>query len=118
MKILVAGNAALFRWVASIKAIASHTQVREFSANTLWAMTAYGTMVGVEKLILMPFLGRHLSEVAFGTMLLGRNTAMVLSSGLFAGLHNLLLRRNQELLGPAKAVAVRSAALLGSLLAA
>jgi O-antigen/teichoic acid export membrane protein len=118
MKILAACNTALLRWIASTKAFAAHTHVREFSANTLWAMTAYGTMVGIEKLILMPFLGRHLSEAAFGMLLLERNAATVLSSGLFAGLHNLLLRRNQEWLGPEKAVAVRSAALLGSLLAA
>jgi O-antigen/teichoic acid export membrane protein len=117
MKILAACNAALFCWVASVKSFASHTQVREFSANTFWAMTAYGTVVGVEKLILFPFLGRHLSDATFGMLLLGRNTATVLASGLFAGLHNLLLRRNQEWSGPEKAVAVRSAAWLGSLLA-
>ena len=104
-------------WLGRLRAFAAHAEVREFSANTIWALAAYGVMVGVEKLVVMPYLGRHLDEAAFGLLLLARNTATVLASGLFAGLHNLLLRRNQEWPGPAKAVAVRSAAVLGGGLA-
>ncbi len=104
-------------WLADGKAFLTHPQVRDFSANTVWALTAYVTMVGIEKLLVMPLLGRHLSEAAFGMLLLGRNTATVLASGLFAGLHNLLLRRNQEWHGAEKARAVRGAALLGAALA-
>jgi O-antigen/teichoic acid export membrane protein len=105
------------QWLAACKAFLAQQHVRDFSVNTVWAMTAYVTMVGIEKLLVMPFLGRHLSEAAFGTLLLGRNTATVLSSGLFAGLHNLLLRRNQEWQSGEKVCAVRGAALLGAAMA-
>lgn len=117
MNIFAAGSVLLTRCYAQAKAFATHQQVRAVSGNMLWAFSAYAVMVAVEKLVLMPYLGRRLSEAAFGTLLLGRNTATVLSSGLFAGLHNLLLRRNQEWQGAAKAVAVRNAAWLGALLA-
>jgi O-antigen/teichoic acid export membrane protein len=111
------GSSQAARWLASSKSFWAQPRVRDFSTNTVWALTAYVTMVGIEKLIVMPFLGRQLSETAFGVLVLGRNTATVFASGLFAGLHNLLLRRNQEWQGSEKACAVRGAALLGASLA-
>ena len=77
-------------------------------------MAAFSVAIVVEKLVLMPYLGRRMSAAAFGELLLIRNLVLVLASGVFAGLHNLLLRRNLDWSGAEKAVAVRSAALLGA----
>ncbi|NOT62159.1 MAG: hypothetical protein HOP19_18255, partial [Acidobacteria bacterium] len=77
-------------------------------------MTAFGLAIGVEKLVLMPYLGQRMSAAAFGELLLIRNSVLVLASGVFAGLHNLLLRRNLDWTGAEKVRAVRSAALLGA----
>ncbi len=77
------------------------------------AMAAFSVAIVIEKLVLMPYLGQRMNAAAFGELLLIRNWVLVLASGVFAGLHNLLLRRNLEWSGAEKAVAVRSAALLG-----
>ena len=97
-----------------MRKIFSDEKAQAFFENTALAMAAFGVAIIVEKLVLMPFLGRRLSASAFGELLLIRNTVLVLASGVFAGLHNLLLRRNLEWSNREKAVAVRSAALLGA----
>jgi O-antigen/teichoic acid export membrane protein len=87
---------------------------REFVTNTVLAMAAFSVAIVIEKLVLMPYLGQRMSASAFGELLLIRNWVLVLASGVFAGLHNLLLRRNLDWVGVEKASAVRSAALLGA----
>ena len=87
---------------------------KEFVANAVLAMAAFSVAIVVEKLVLMPYLGQRMSAAVFGELLLIRNWVLVLASGVFAGLHNLLLRRNLEWSGAEKAIAVRSAALLGA----
>ncbi len=96
------------------KKLLAEGATKEFVTNTVLAMAAFSVAIVVEKLVLMPYLGQRMSAAAFGELLLIRNLVLVLASGVFAGLHNLLLRRNLNWSGAEKAVAVRSAALLGA----
>ena len=92
----------------------AESATKEFVTNTVLAMAAFSVAIVVEKLVLMPYLGQRMSATAFGELLLIRNLVLVLASGVFAGLHNLLLRRNLDWSGAEKTLAVRSAALLGA----
>lgn len=101
---------------ASAWALIRSRQAQDFSLNLIFTLGVYASVVVIEKLVVVPYLARHLDEAAFGALLLGRNTTVILSGGLASGVYNLLLRQNREWEGTAKGIAVRSAVVLSLIL--
>ena len=103
-------------YAADAAALVKSRGAQDFSLNLMFTLAAYAAGVAAEKLIVIPYLARNLDGSSFGGLLLGRNATLILAGGLVSGIYNLLLRQNRDWEGAAKAVAVRSAGILGLML--